>query len=180
MEEEERLVRRGRQENQELRESQAAQVLQVHRVPEGSEVNLDREGLPAFLDLRVDQDQVETQDQLEGVELTDRRVNQEIQVIKVFQDHQDPEECRVRMAKTVMVLQDIKVSREILVSLVTLVCWVKTACRGLKDIQDVKGTEVEAGTQAGRENQAGLENKDIQETGVPEVLLEAKARLSAS
>lgn len=62
MEGEGRSVRRGHLENQEIQDSQAAPELQVHRVPEGSEVNLDREEPPAFLELRVDRDQLETRD----------------------------------------------------------------------------------------------------------------------
>jgi len=79
------------------------------------------------------------------------------------------------MVATVMELQDPKVPREILVSLVTLVYRVRTACRESKVIQDVKGTEVAGGTQACRENRVCREIRDIQDTGVPEVLLEAKA-----
>lgn len=112
--------------------------------------------------------------------LTDRRANQEIRVLRVLKDHRGPEERRVRMAETVMDLQDPKVPREIRVSLVTLVCRVRKVRREPKDIQDVMGTEVEGGTQAGRENQAGPESQDIQDTMVPEVLLETKASLIAS
>lgn len=56
MEEEDRWVRREHLDSQEIQESRAALVLQVHRVPEGSEVNLGREEWLAFLDLREDQD----------------------------------------------------------------------------------------------------------------------------
>lgn len=175
MEEEDRSVRRVHLESQELQDSRAPQVLQVHRVPEGSEVNQDREGSLDSLDLRVDQDQTEAREQPDAAEPTDRRANQEIQVIKEFQDHWDPEECRVRMAETVTDLQDLMVPRGILVSLVTPVYWVRTACRDQKEVQDLKGTEVELEAQAGPENQAWEEIQDMLDTRVPEVLLESKA-----
>lgn len=175
MEEEDRSVRRVHLESQELQDSQAAQVLQVHRVPEGSEVNQDREESLDSLDLRVDQDRPETREWPDAAEPTDRRANQEIQVIKEFQDRWDPEECRVRMAETVTDLQDLVVPRGILVSLVTPVYWVRTACRDQKDIQDLKGTEVELEARAGPENQAWVEIQDMLDTRVPEVLLESKA-----
>lgn len=41
MEEEGRLVKRVHVEGQEIQDCQVPQVLQVHRAPEGSEVNLD-------------------------------------------------------------------------------------------------------------------------------------------
>lgn len=87
MEEEGLRVRRVQLECQELQDCRAAQVLQVHRVPEGSEVSLDPEDSPAFLDLRVDQDQSEAPEQPDAEVETDKRANQETPVIKVFQDH---------------------------------------------------------------------------------------------
>lgn len=175
LEEEGHPVRRVHLDSQELWESQAAQVLQVLRAPEESEVNQDPEESPAFLELRVSQDQPETRDQQDAAEPTDRRANWEIQVKKELWDRRDLEECRVKTAETVTDPPDLKVSREILVSLVILVCRARTACRGPKDIQDPKGTGVEAETREGRESQAFLENQDTRDTGVPEVLPEAKA-----
>lgn len=87
MEEEGLRVRRVQLECRELQDCRAVQVLQVHRVPEGSEVSLDPEDSPAFLDLRVDQDQSEAPEQPDAEVETDRRANQETPVIKVFQDH---------------------------------------------------------------------------------------------
>lgn len=108
MEDEALMARRVHLDNPELQDYQAAQVLLVHRVPEGSEVNQDPEESPAFLDLRVGLDQLEAQDQPAAGVLMDRRANRGTLVIKVHQDHWDPEECRVRMAETVMDLQDLK------------------------------------------------------------------------
>lgn len=174
MEEEGRSERRVHLDHQELQDSQAAQVLQAHRVPEGSEVNPGPEESPAFLDLRVDQDFLETREQPDAAALTDRRANQEIQVIKVCQDPRGPEGWRVRMAKTVTDLKDLKDPREILVSLVTPGYRARTACRDPKDTRDPKATGAAAETRVCRESRACLENLDIQDTRVPEVLQEAK------
>lgn len=108
MEEEERLVRRGFLEDQEPLESREPPVLQVLRVPEGSEVNLDREASLDFLVPREDQEHLERRGQSDDKELTDRRASQETQVIQVLQAPRDPEECRVRTVKTVTALQDLK------------------------------------------------------------------------
>lgn len=67
----------------------------------------------------MDQDSLEVRDQPDALDLSDRRANQETQVIKELQVHWEPEECRVRTAETVTDLRDLKVSREILVSPVT-------------------------------------------------------------
>lgn len=180
MEEEAPVVRRVHLGSQELQDSRAAQVLLVHRVAEGTTVNVDQKEPLAFLDPGVNPEQSETQEKPGTVALMDRRANQEIQVQRVLQDHRDPEDCRVKMVKTVMDLLDLQVSRGILVFLVTPVYWVRMVSGEPKGIQDAKGTTVEAGTQAGRENWVCLETRDIQDTGVPEVPLEAVTCLSAS
>lgn len=51
---------------------------------------MDPEEFLVFLGLRVNMDNLETQDNLEVVDQVDRRANQEIQVLKVFQDDWDP------------------------------------------------------------------------------------------
>ncbi|TKS82714.1 Collagen alpha-6(VI) chain [Collichthys lucidus] len=77
--------------SQELQDCWAAQVLQVHREPEGSEVNQGRQDSPAYLDLRVDRDSLERQDYPDAADQTDRRANQEIRVIKEVQARRGPE-----------------------------------------------------------------------------------------
>jgi len=79
-EEEGHWVRRVHLASLEIQDSQVVQVLQVSRVPEGSEVNRDQEESLVFLDLRVDLEQLETREQADAVARTDRRVNKESQV----------------------------------------------------------------------------------------------------
>lgn len=106
MEEEVHLVTRGHLDNPEDKEIQDSQDLLVLRAPEGSEVNLDPEESKVYPVLREDRDHLEVQDQLDAEEETDRRVNQVIQVIKVFVDLGGPEEYRVRTVQTGMDLKD--------------------------------------------------------------------------
>lgn len=127
MEEEDRRARRAQMDSQELWDSKAPQVLQVHRVPEGSEVNQDRSESLDFLDHREDRDQPETPEQPDAAGATDKRANWETPVRKAFQDHRDREECRARMEKMATDLQDPKVSRETPGSQATPVYWAKTA-----------------------------------------------------
>lgn len=150
-------------------------MLRVNRESSGSEVNLGREESLDFLDLRVDLDPPVEQDRPAAVVGPDRRANQEIQDLRVFPDRWDPEECRVRMVKTVMGLQDPKVQREILVSLVTPAYQVSTDWKDPKETRDGKGTSDEGETLAGLENQEGKESRDTQDIGATEVLQEAKA-----
>lgn len=79
-EEEGHSVRRVHLDSLGIQDSKVVQVLQVHRVPEGPEVSLDREESMAFLDVRVDLEKMETREQTDAMALTDRRANQESQV----------------------------------------------------------------------------------------------------
>lgn len=173
-EDEEPRVRREVQVSLEQQDSRELQELLVLRVPEGSEVNLDPEASSACLDLREARDQPEVTVWWDGAAGTDRRDNQENLEIKEQPEGWDPEELRVRTAEMVMDPQELLVQRVILVFLAILVFRARTACRDPEESLAAAGTEAEGETLDSPESRECRESTDIQDTKVPEVLLEAK------
>ncbi|XP_050932342.1 LOW QUALITY PROTEIN: collagen alpha-6(VI) chain-like [Lates calcarifer] len=117
----------------ELEDSQAAQVLLVHRDAQGPKVTQDRKGSLDLLDLRVHMDHLETREQLDVAALMDKRV---------------------RMVEMVMELQETKVPREILVFLDTPVHRVRAVRRGTKGYPGRKGNDGRGGN-SGRPGEDG-------------------------
>lgn len=166
-------VRRVHLDNLEQQDYQACRDLLVLKVPGESEANLDPEAALVFQDNREDRDHLEIPEQPDAAVGTDQRDNQENRVNEESLDHWEAEECRVRMVEMVMDPQALKAQREILVFLVILVCRARTACRDPKGTRGVKGTAAGGETRAGQESRESWESQEIQDTRVPEVLLEA-------